>query len=116
MLHTFVVRLLANGLGLWIAAELLSGIDYGNDWIVLLVATVIFSVVNAIIRPIVVLFSLPAIIITFGLFTLIINSLMLYLVTLLYPAFSVGDFGAAIITVIIVWVANHAINTLIPGK
>lgn len=116
MLHSLIVRLLANGLGLWIAAELLAAVDYGDDWVVLLIATVIFFLVNAIIRPIVILLSLPAIIITFGLFTLVVNGLMLYLVTILYPAFSVDTFGAAIITVIIVWVANLAIDTLIPGK
>lgn len=116
MLRSFIIRIFANGLGLWLAAELINAVDYSEDWLVLLVATIIFSIVNAIIRPIVVLFTLPAIILTFGLFTLLINGFMLYLVDVLYPSFSVDTFGAAIVTVIIVWIANHAINTLVPGK
>lgn len=116
MLRQFLIRLVANGLGLWIAAELITGIDYGNDWMVLAIAVLIFSLVNAFLRPILVLLTLPAIILTLGLFTLLINGFLLWLVTVLYEPFTIDTFGAAVIAVIIIWVANHAINTLVPGK
>ncbi len=116
MLRQLLIRLAANGLGLWLAGELVPGIDYSDSLAVLLVATVIFSLVNAFIRPIAVLLALPAIILTLGLFTLVINSLMLYLVTLLYEPFAVMSFGAAIIGVIIIWIVNYAVNAIVPNK
>lgn len=116
MLKQLIIRLAANGLGIWISAELIAGISYGGDWVVLAVATLIFSLVNALLRPILVLLTLPAIILTLGLFTLLINGFLLWLVTWLYPAFSIDTFGAAVVAVIIIWVVNHAVNTIVPGK
>ncbi len=116
MLRQFIVRCIANGLGLWIAGDLIPGISYSDSFAVLVIAALIFSVVNALIRPIAVLLALPAIILTLGLFTLIINGLMLYLVTLLYNEFTVASFGSAIIAVIIIWIVNYAINTVVPKK
>lgn len=113
MMRKFLIRLAANGVGLLLAGELIADVNYGDSVVVLLVATLIFSIVNAFVRPIVILLSLPAIILTLGLFTLVINSLMLYLVTLLYSSFTVGSFGSAIIAVIIIWIVNYAVNTLV---
>lgn len=115
MLGRFLGRILANGLGLWIAARLISGVDYGDSLWVILVAALVFSVVNVIVKPIVVFLSLPAIILSMGLFMLIINGLMLYLVTVIYPEFIIDSFSAAIVTVIIMWVVNYAFSTLL-GK
>lgn len=109
----FLIRWAVNGLGLWLAGELIDGISFNGDWRVIAVAALIFSIVNAFVRPILIILSLPAIIVTLGLFTLIVNSLMLYLVELLYPAFSIATFGAAILAVVIIWVVNFAANTLI---
>lgn len=108
----FLLRLVANGVGLWLAGELISGVSYNDDPVVIIVAALLFSIVNAFIRPILIILSLPAIILTLGLFTLVINSFMLYLVTLLYPPFMVMTFGAAVLAVIIIWVVNFAVNTL----
>jgi putative membrane protein len=116
MLRQLLIRLAANGLGLWLAGELVSGISYGDSLVALAVATVIFSLVNAIIRPLAVLLAFPAIILTLGLFTLVINSLMLYLATVLYEPFVVTSFGAAIMGVIIIWIVNYAVNAIVPNK
>lgn len=113
MIKHFLLRWAGNTLGLWLAGELISGVSYNNDLLVLVIAALIFSVVNAFIRPILVILSLPAIILTLGLFTLVINSFMLYLVMVLYPAFSVATFGSAILAVIIIWLVNFAASTLI---
>lgn len=116
MLKQFLLRWACNGIGLWIAAYLLSGIEYGNSLWVIIIASLIFSVVNALVRPLVVILSLPAIVVTLGFFTLIINSLMLYLVTALYPSFEINSFGAAILTVMIVWLVNFALNSILQTK
>lgn len=112
VLKAFFLRLIANGLGLWISARLVPGIDYGGTFWVIVIAAIVFSLINMLIKPILVILSLPALILTLGLFMLVINSLMLYLVTVIYPSFSVTSFGAAILAVIIIWLANIAISTL----
>lgn len=66
----FLVRVLANGIGLWVAANLSKNIDYADSLWVILVAALIFSLINAVIRPILVIFTLPAIVLSLGLFML----------------------------------------------
>ena len=113
MIKKFIIRWAVNSLGLWLASELIDGVSYGGEILVLIVAALVFSIINAFVRPIVVLLSLPAIILTLGLFTLVINSFMLFLATLIYEPFIVETFGAAVLTVIIIWIVNFAANTLI---
>lgn len=113
LLKQFLIRWLANGLGLWLAGELISGVRYHDKLTVIIIAALIFSIVNAFIRPIIVILSLPVIILTLGLFTLIINSFMLYLVTVLYSSFTVATFGSALLTVIIIWLVNLAVSELV---
>ena len=117
MIRKFILRWLVNFLGLWAAAELMTGsIDYNDKIRVLVIAALIFSIVNAIIRPIIVLLSLPAIVLTLGLFTLVINAFMLFLVTKIYPAFHLRSFWTAIIATIIIWVVNYLLTELLEPK
>lgn len=102
-------------MGLFIAARLLPGIAYGEKLRVIIVAALVFSLVNAVVRPLIVLLSLPAIILTLGFFTLVINTLMLYLVSIIYPRFQVETFGAALLAVIIVWLVNYAVSVFLPA-
>lgn len=117
MIRKFVMRWLLNFLGLWAAAELMTGsIDYNDKLRVLVVAALIFSIVNAVIRPIVVLLSLPAIVLTLGLFTLVVNAFMLYLVTKIYPAFQLRSFWTAVLATIIIWVVNYLLTELLEPR
>jgi putative membrane protein len=114
MIRKFILRWLVNFLGLWAAAELMTGsIDYSSKLRVLIIAALIFSLVNAIIRPVVVLLSLPAIVLTLGLFTLVINALMLYLVTLFYHSFHLRSFWTALVATVIIWVVNYLLTDLL---
>lgn len=73
----FIIRIIINAIALWLTALLIPAIQLSESlWGVLLVA-VIFGIVNALLRPIIKLLSLPITIITLGLFTLVINTLML---------------------------------------
>ncbi len=112
MVKQFLWRWLANFLGLWIAASLVN-ISYGDKLRYLFVAALIFSLVNALIRPLVVLLSLPAIVVTLGLFTLVVNTLMLYLVTIFYHRFHVNSFLSGLVAVIIVWLVNYLLMDVI---
>ncbi len=117
MLRKFILRWLVNFLGLWAAAELMTGsIDYQDSMWVLIIAALIFSLVNAFIRPLVVILSLPAIVLTLGLFTFVVNAFMLYLVTVLYPSFAVRSFWTAVLAAIIIWVVNYLLTDLLESK
>ncbi len=117
MLRKFILRVLVNFLGLWAAAELMTGsIGYNDKITVLVVAALIFSVVNAVIRPLVVILSLPAIVLTLGLFTLVINAFMLFLVTKIYPAFHLRSFWTAVLATAIIWVVNYLLTDLLESK
>ncbi|HUD11045.1 MAG TPA: phage holin family protein [Candidatus Saccharimonadia bacterium] len=117
MIRKFILRWLVNFLGLWTAAQLMTGsIQYNNKIWVLIAAALIFSVVNAVIRPLVVLLSLPAIVLTLGLFTLVINAFMLYLVTKIYPSFHLRSFWTAVVATAIIWVVNYLLTELLEPK
>lgn len=117
MIRKFILRWLVNFLGLWAAAELMTGsIDYNDKLRVLVIAALLFSIVNAIIRPLVILLSLPAIVLTLGLFTLVINAFMLYLVTKIYPSFHLRSFWTAIIATVIIWIVNYLLTELLEPK
>ena len=115
MIRSFLLRWLINFLGLWAAASLLAGVDYGNHMSVLVWAALIFSIINALIRPLIVVLALPAIVLTLGLFMLVVNAFMLYLVTVFYDEFRVSSFWQAILAVMIVWVVNYLFTNLIDG-
>ncbi len=114
MIRQFLLRWFINFIGLWAAAWLLSGVNYDNVS-VLIWASLIFSIVNAMIRPIVIVLSLPAIVLTLGLFTFVVNALMLYLVTVLYDPFQVASFWQAILAVLVVWITNYLFTSLMEG-
>lgn len=89
---TFVVRWVLNSFGLWIAVRLL-GSGYSESVVdasvgIFLLAGLIFSCLNTVIRPIVIILSLPAILFTLGLFILVVNGLMVYLSLMLVPDLS----------------------------
>src|SRR3989344_4451602 len=109
-----LVRWLVSSLGLWIAAALLGEhITYGGSAGVIIVAGLILALVNAIIKPIVVLLSLPAVILTLGLFIIVINGLMILLVSVIYPSFNVDGFGAAMLAGIIIGLVNYLVTAVL---
>ena len=117
MLRRFIFRWLVNFLGLWAAAELMTqSIQYNDKLRVLVIAALIFSLVNAFIRPLIILLSLPAIVLTLGLFTLVINAFMLYLVTKIYEPFHLRSFWTAVVATIIIWVVNYLLTELLEPK
>ncbi|MEZ0446227.1 phage holin family protein [Cellulomonas sp. ICMP 17802] len=122
----FLVRVLINGVALWLATLILPGLEIvGADtgWqqlaIILLIALV-FGVVNAVVKPIVAFLSIPLYILTLGLFTIIVNALMLMLTAWITEATSWGlridNFGTACWGAIIVSIISLVLSVLIPGS
>jgi putative membrane protein len=106
----FAFSWLSNVVANWVATLVFDGINYGNRFWVLLLAGLVFGIVNLIVRPIVVLLALPAVILTLGIALLFVNALMLYLTDLIVPDFEVGGFWTAVGGAIIVWLVNLAIH------
>jgi len=91
----FILRVLIAALGLWLATEWVSGITVSTPT-TLILAALLLGVVNAIVRPIVVLLTLPVTLITLGLFLLVVNAAMLGLVAAFLPGFSIAGFWPAV--------------------
>lgn len=113
MLKRFFYSWAVNFVGLALAGQFFSGIQYQDKLRVLIVASLIFGLVNALIRPLVVILSLPAIVLTLGLFTLVINTAMLYLTSAVYKPFQVTTIWSAVGAVIVVWLVNYIMVSLV---
>ncbi len=110
----FLIRWLLNSLGLWIAVRLL-GTGYSNAEVdagfsVFLLAGLIFSVINTILRPVIIILSLPAILLTLGLFIVVVNGLMVYLSLKLAPGLQMTFFNS-ILTGIILSLINYIVSS-----
>ena len=104
----FLIRLGISALGLWLASAIVPGIRI-EGLSTLVLAALLLGVVNAVVRPLLVLLTLPFTILTLGLFLLVVNAAMLGLVAVLLDNFSISGFFAAVLGSIVVsltsWVA-----------
>ena len=109
----FVLRVAIVALGLWLATYLLPGLHFDSAG-TLLAAALLLGIVNAIVRPIAVVLTLPLTLLTLGLFLLVINAAMLGLVALLLSGFQISGFwtavGASLIVSLTGWVASGLIG------
>lgn len=112
----FLIRWVILAIAVALTAWLLPGMQIqGNLWASLLIISAVYGLVNAIIRPIVTFFSCPLIILTLGLFTLIINALMLYLTNWLLPDILTIDsfFWTTIIGALIISIVSGLLNLFV---
>ena len=86
----FLLRLLINAAALWVAVQIVPGISYRGGWLPFFGVALVFGLVNAFLRPILKLLTLPIIFLTLGLFALVINGLMLWLTSALANALGVS--------------------------
>ena len=113
-LARFLIRWLVCSLGLWIAAGLLSNsINYSNGVEVVVIAGFLLAVLNTILKPILVILSLPAIVLTLGLFMIIINGLTVFLVSKLYTQLHVTNFWAAIFAGMVIGLVNFLVSAIL---
>jgi putative membrane protein len=112
--RTIAVRLLiawlSNCVALLVAAAVIPAIGYGKDAGTLLLAGLILGVVNFVIRPAIILLTLPAVILSLGLMLLVINALMLWLTSKIVDGFTVGGFWSTVGGALIVWIVNAALR------
>jgi len=111
----FLIRWVLNSFGLWVAVRLLgtgySKAQVDSGFAVFLLAGLIFSVINSILKPIVIILSLPAILLTLGLFIIIVNGLMVYLSLKLTPGLQMS-FVNSILTGMILSLINYIVSSV----
>jgi putative membrane protein len=108
-----LLRIVIVALGLWLAAEIFSGLSFSGPG-TLFAAALLLGIVNAIVRPIAILLTLPLTMITLGLFLLVVNAGMLGLVALMLGGFHIEGFwtavGASLIVSAVSWLASGLLN------
>lgn len=111
----FLIRWAVSGLGLWVAALILGSdrINYQNRLGVIVVAGLVLALINIVIKPIVVIFSLPALLFSLGLFMIVINGLMVLLASKLYGPLQIKNFGAAIVAGMIIGLVNYIVTLVL---
>ncbi|BAV34894.1 membrane protein [Sulfuricaulis limicola] len=108
-----LLRLLVAAFGLWLAAALVPGIEVQGLW-TLLGAALLLGIVNAVVRPLLVILTLPITLLTLGLFLLVVNAAMLGLVAWMFDNFTISGFWPAVLGSIVVsltgWLASYFIG------
>ncbi|MXY93363.1 MAG: phage holin family protein [Caldilineaceae bacterium SB0670_bin_27] len=119
-----LLRLVGNAIALYVASTLIDGIQFGAggevDFGSLLAVTLIFGVVNAIIKPVVKVVTCPAFLVTLGLFTFVVNALMLlltgWLAGILNVDFQVDGFGAAFLGAIVISFVSFLLSLFVSAE
>jgi putative membrane protein len=113
----FLIRLIVNAAALWVATQLVPGVSHAGGPLPMLGVALVFGVVNAILRPVAKILTFPLIIVTLGIFALVINGLMLWLTSSLSSAlglgFHVSGFWAAFWGGLVVSVVSTILSMLV---
>jgi len=110
----FLLRAAITALGLWVASEIFTGLQFASP-AKLIVAAVLLGIVNAFVRPLAFILTLPLTVLSLGFFLLVLNAAMVGLVAWIVPGFEISGFwtavGAALIVSLVSWAASSAIGS-----
>lgn len=113
----FLVRLLINAAALWVAIEIVPGVEYHGEWLSLLLVALVFGILNALLGPLLKLLTCPLLVLTLGFFTLIINAFLLWLTSAVSRSFGLGftvsGFWAAFLGALVVSVVSIVLSLLV---
>ena len=105
----FLIRLAVTAVSLWVATQIVPGVSYEGGWLPFVVVALMFGLINATIRPLTKLLTCPLILLTLGLFALVVNGLMLWLTSSIAGALGIGFhvagfwaafFGALVVSIV----------------
>jgi putative membrane protein len=117
LLYRFAIRWLVSTLGLWIAAALLGDkLTYDDRVSVVLIGGFILAIINAFIKPVVVILSLPVILFTLGLFMILINGLMVMLAAWIIDPLEVSSLWTAMLAGMIIGLVNYLVTAILEDK
>ena len=115
-IYRFAFRWLVCSLGLWIAAGLLGQhLSYNNDFWVIVWSGLLLAIVNVFLKPIIVILSLPAILLSLGLFMIVVNGFMVLIVSKITPL-HVSSFWYAMLTGMIIGLVNFLVTTILENR
>lgn len=118
--YRFLVRWFVCSLGLWIAAGLLSTkVEFdttGSELGVVIISGLVLAIVNSVIKPLVVLLSLPAILLSLGLFMIVINGFTVLLASWFYEPLHVTNFWAAMLAGVIIGLVNYLVTAILESQ
>jgi len=114
---SFLIRLVINAIALWLATRLVDGLTFDGDMVFLFLVALIFGVVNSVVKPILMLLTFPALILSLGLFLLVLNAAMVWLTGAISDAaglgFHVEGFGAAFLGGLVVSVVSFVLSLFV---
>ena len=105
-----ILTIAGNALALLATAYFVPGIRFSGDWVQLLVAGALFGLLNLIVRPIAMLLSLPALVLTLGLFYFVLNGLLLWGFSKLMPGYDVDGLWAGILGSFVIMLVNWVVG------
>lgn len=109
-MRNFLIRLFVNSLALWLSAQLVSGIDLSGGYGDILLVALVFGLLNAVLKPLLLLFSLPFLLLTLGLFALVVNGVMLMITARLTDHLAVSGFGSAVLGSIVISIVTMVLG------
>lgn len=124
-MKSLLIKIVVNALAIWVATAVIDGIDVGGSGtdkaVTLLIVGALFGLVNALIKPVVKLFALPLLVLSLGLFSFVINALMLEIVALVSGSFGINFtidhfFWTAILAAIVVTFVSMVLNLVLPDS
>ncbi len=111
----FLAHLLISAAMLLVVANVVSGVQI-NSWGSAIVGALVLGIVNAVIRPLLVLFTLPLTIVTLGLFLFVVNALVLQLVGAIAPGIKIAGFGPALLGSLLLTILNIGVNAMLGSR
>jgi putative membrane protein len=108
-----LARFVGNLAALWVASELFDQMTYGDSFWVLVLAALVFTIVNWVVKPVVAILSIPLIIVTLGVAYFFVNVLMLLVTDWVVPDFEAGGFWTVVGATIVIWLVNLVIAALL---
>jgi putative membrane protein len=109
-----LVRFIGNVAAIWVAAELLDGVSYGDEWQRLLLAALVLTIANWLVKPVLTLLALPVIVLTLGIALFFVSLAMLLLTDWLVDGFAIDGFWSAVGATVIVWAVNAVVQAIAP--
>lgn len=115
-MRNFLIRLFVNALALAVAAWLLPGISMTGDFFGVLLVALVFGLLNALLKPILLFFSIPLLILTLGLFALVVNAVLLLITSSLLDGFDVSGFWTAVLGSLVISVVTMLLGGVLKDK